>query len=252
MIATMNTELENLSKLTNFSPLYRQIKLHILDALKDGQWKPGDLIPSEVDLAARYQVSQGTVRKAIDELSAENFLVRRQGKGTFVSTHLEKKTQYRFLRLAADDGEPLQSSSKILSCTRETATADIALALHLSSHSEVIRIRRLLSFALQAVVLEDICLPADIFGGLSVELLATWRGPMYALFERQFDTHMVRASEKLKANAADVTTATSLGIKVGDPVLFIERISYTYGDKPVELRRAFYHTEKHHYLNELS
>jgi GntR family transcriptional regulator len=68
-----------------FSPLYQQIKSLILKSLQDGEWKPGDLIPSELELAARYRVSQGTVRKAIDELAADNLLVRRQGKGTFVT-----------------------------------------------------------------------------------------------------------------------------------------------------------------------
>ena len=70
-----------------FSPLYRQIKELILRHLESGEWGPGDHIPSESDLAARFGVSQGTVRKAIDEMAAENLLVRQQGKGTFVATH---------------------------------------------------------------------------------------------------------------------------------------------------------------------
>ena len=74
---------------TVFAPLYRQIRQLIVSALDQGEWKPGELIPSEMDLAVRFQVSQGTVRKAIDELAAENLLVRRQGKGTFVATHHE-------------------------------------------------------------------------------------------------------------------------------------------------------------------
>src|SRR6476646_6402737 len=72
-----------------FSLLYRQIKVLITQSLQAGEWKPGELIPSEVELANRFKVSQGTVRKAIDELSAENLVVRRQGKGTFVATHHE-------------------------------------------------------------------------------------------------------------------------------------------------------------------
>ena len=81
-----------------FSPLYRQIKGLITRELQAGVWKPAEAIPSEQDLAARFKVSQGTVRKAIDELAAENLLVRRQGKGTFVATHAEQQIQYRFLR----------------------------------------------------------------------------------------------------------------------------------------------------------
>ena len=63
-----------------YSPLYQQIKALLLQSLDRGEWKPGESIPSEFDLAARYQVSQGTVRKAIDELAADNLLIRRQGR----------------------------------------------------------------------------------------------------------------------------------------------------------------------------
>jgi len=72
--------------IATFSPLYQQIKALILGSLQAGEWKPGEAIPSENDLATRFKVSQGTVRKAIDELANENLLVRRQGKGTFVAT----------------------------------------------------------------------------------------------------------------------------------------------------------------------
>src|SRR6187402_504367 len=88
-----------------FSPLYQQIKGLILQSLETGEWKPGEAIPSEMDLAGRFRVSQGTVRKAIDELAAENLLLRRQGKGTFVATHSEQHVQYRFLKLMPDTGD---------------------------------------------------------------------------------------------------------------------------------------------------
>ena len=86
-----------------FSPLYQQIKALILQSLRAGEWRPGEPIPSESDLAARYQVSQGTVRKAIDELSMENLLIRKQGIGTFVATHHEEQVQYRFLKLVPNE-----------------------------------------------------------------------------------------------------------------------------------------------------
>src|SRR5436190_18434591 len=88
-----------------FSPLYQQIKGLITRSLQAGEWKPGEAIPSEIELAARFRVSQGTVRKAIDELAGEHILVRRQGKGTYVASHNEPSYQYRFLRVAPDAGE---------------------------------------------------------------------------------------------------------------------------------------------------
>lgn len=87
-----------------FSPLYQQIKALIMKSLQSGEWKPGEMIPSEMELASRFKVSQGTVRKAIDELAADNLVARRQGKGTFVTTHHEDVVKFRFLRLVPDEG----------------------------------------------------------------------------------------------------------------------------------------------------
>src|SRR3954471_13147626 len=117
-----------------FSPLYQQIKGLILQSLEAGEWKPGEAIPSEMDLAARFRVSQGTVRKAIDEIAAENLVVRRQGKGTFVATHAEQHVRYRFLRLVPDSGDPNSegpANRTIVECKRARASADIARALAL-------------------------------------------------------------------------------------------------------------------------
>ena len=99
------------ANLPSFSPLYQQIKELLLQSLQLGEWQPGEVIPSEMDLAERFQVSQGTVRKAIDELAADNILIRRQGVGTFVATHLEERVQYRFLKLMPDSEDPLNKTS---------------------------------------------------------------------------------------------------------------------------------------------
>jgi GntR family transcriptional regulator len=248
----MHSEPENSNKPTNFSPLYQQIKALILEALELGQWKPGELIPSEIELAAKYRVSQGTVRKAVDELAGENFLVRKQGRGTFVATHQEEQAQYRFLRLEPDSGVTRTSSSKILLCATQKAPIHVSQTLRLEEGGEIIHIRRLLSFSKKPVVLEDIWLPGDTFSGLTTQVLANWQRPMYALFESKFGVHMVRASEKLKAVKADLLASEYLTVELGFPLLSVTRVSYTYGDRPVELRQAVYVTENDHYSNELS
>ena len=139
-----------------FSPLYQQIKGLILQGLDRGEWKPGESIPSELDLAARFQVSQGTVRKAIDELAADNLLIRRQGKGTFVATHNEARVRFRFLRLSPDDGQQAVSTSQILDCRRTKATAEIAASLDLRAGDAVVNMRRVLSFDDVPTILDDI------------------------------------------------------------------------------------------------
>ena len=236
----------------SFSPLYQQIKSLLVQGLQAGEWQPGQAIPSEMELAARFKVSQGTVRKAIDEMAAENVLVRRQGKGTFVATHAEQSTQYRFLRLQADDGSAAPLSRRLLECKRMRAPAEVARLLQLKAGDTAVQVRRLLLAETRPVVLDDLWLPGTLFKSLTAERLEGWRGPMYRLFEAEFSVHMVRAEEKIRAVAAAPEEAQLLALPAGAPLLSVERLSFTYGDRPVELRRGLYHTVEHHYRNELS
>lgn len=238
-----------------FSPLYQQIKALILQSLQAGEWKPGDLIPSEIDLAARFRVSQGTVRKAIDELAAEHLVVRRQGRGTFVATHAEQQVQYRFLRLIPDDGDAGSegpAARTIIDCKRQRAPADIARTLGLRTGDAVLQVRRVLAFQGVPTILEDLWLPGGPFKGLTAERLAGYQGTMYALFETEFGVRMVRAEEKLRAVGAEATASECLEVPLGTPLLSVERIAYTYQDMPMELRRGLYRTDTHHYHNTLS
>jgi GntR family transcriptional regulator len=238
-----------------FSPLYQQIKVLILQSLQGGEWKPGDAIPSEMDLAVRFRVSQGTVRKAIDELAADNLLVRRQGKGTFVATHAAQHVQYRFLRLLPDSGDTTTegpAERRIIECKRQRAPADIARSLGLRSGDAVLQVRRVLAFQGVPTILEDLWLPAAPFKGLTAERLDTYRGPMYALFETEFGVRMVRAEEKIRALAATAPATEFLDVPAGAPLLSVERIAYTYNDLPIEVRRGLYRTDTHHYQNSLS
>jgi GntR family transcriptional regulator len=235
-----------------FSPLYQQIKALITQSLQSGEWKPGELIPSEVELASRFKVSQGTVRKAIDELALENLVVRRQGKGTFVATHHEVRAQFRFLRLMPDIGEPHHPENKVIEVKRLRAPAEVARLLEIKSADSVIFIKRVQSFDGTPTILEELWLPGLIFKGLTAERLIEYKGPMYGLFETEFGTRMIRATEKIRAVNADEGIAELLNVAPVTPLLSVERVSYTYGDKPVEVRRGLYRTDCHHYQNELS
>lgn len=235
-----------------FSPLYQQIKALITQSLQSGEWKPGELIPSEVELANRFKVSQGTVRKAIDELSAENLVVRRQGKGTFVATHHEARAQFRFLRLMPDAGEPHYPDNRIIEVKRLRAPAEVARLLDIKSGDSVIFIKRVQSFDGAPTILEELWLPGMIFKGLTAERLVEYKGPMYGLFETEFGTHMIHAMEKIRAVAASEPEAGLLAVAAGSPLLSVERVSFTYGNKPVEVRRGLYVTDRHHYQNELN
>lgn len=234
-----------------FSPLYRQIKSLILQSLEAGEWRPGDMIPSEQELATRFSVSQGTVRKAIDEMVADNLLMRKQGKGTYVTSHTDPRAFFRFLRLVPIDGELSHPISVPLDCWRARAGSEAARMLAIDVGDEIIIVRRVLRFSGKPTVIDEIYLPGDAFPGLTFDVLKSSTMSLYSLFETRFGLRMVRATESIRAVAADRSSAEILKISEGKPLLSIERITYTYGDRPVEWRRGLYLTDEHFYLNEL-
>jgi GntR family transcriptional regulator len=236
----------------SFRPLYEQIKGLLTRSLVAGEWKPGEAIPSENDLATRFKVSQGTVRKAIDALASENLLVRRQGKGTFVATHSEERAQHRFLRVVTDDGHAVATRSQLIGFARGRAHAEVAADLKLALGDAVYCVTRTLQSEGKALVLDEIVLPAALFPGLDAAALASFAGSWYSLYESAFGVRAIRASEHLRAFAAGEFAAQTLHVPPGTPLLRVDRVAYTYHDKPIEWRRGWCITDGYYYVNELS
>ncbi len=235
-----------------FQPLWRQIRALMVRELESGAWKPGEAIPSELELATRYRVSQGTARRAIDALADENLVVRRQGKGTFVATHTEERVSMpRFLRIRRDDGVDEYPGSRLIDVRRAKAGAEAARLLDLKPGEGVLVLRRVLELDGAPVVLDEITLPAALFRGLTRARAEAYPGSMYGFFETEFGVRMLKARERLKAIAADPASAALLGVEPGTPLLAVERVTTTYGERPVELRRGLCATARCHYLNVL-
>lgn len=233
-------------------PLYEQIKILLTNSLVAGEWKPGEAIPSEMDLAARYHVSQGTVRKAVEELASEAILTRRQGKGTFVASHSEPSYQYRFLRMQPDSGDRVHPVNLFFGLERGKATAEVAQALGLAGGDAVVIFKRVMSFGGRPVVLDEIAFDAKRFPGFTLAELEEFHGSVYSFYETVFGVRMIRAEERLRAVAADSVAAAHLKVAAGTPLLRVDRVAYTYGDQPVEWRRGLCVTEAFSYFNELN
>ena len=233
------------------NPLYIQVKKRITESLVSAEWSPGKSIPSEVELAKKYNVSQGTVRKAIDDLAADKILIRRQGKGTFVSTHNEENIQLRFLRLTEKSGKKEKLENKLISFEREKASNQIAKALGINTSSTLISIKRLLTFNGKPLILDFIKIPSGFFRGLTSEKVVEKKGSMYRMYETDFGIQMLHADEKIKAVAANKESSSILNISEGSPLLSVERLSYTYDAKPIEWRLGLCVTLDHYYKTEL-
>jgi GntR family transcriptional regulator len=232
-----------------YRPLYVQVRDQLVRRLIDGEWQPGQHIPSEIELAREVGVSQGTIRKALDAMTAENLLIRRQGRGTFVARPEESRILFQFFRLVPDDGKRSFPDSAILDLQPDAATAPEADALALAPGDPVWRIERVRTLSGDPLLVETITLPAARLPGFGD--LETIPNNVYGLYSERFGITIGRASEKLKAVAATPADATALGCAAGAPLLAITRIALDLENKPVELRVSRCLTQAVHYSSEL-
>lgn len=221
----------------------------MIQRLIEGVWKPGTALPSEMQLALEFGVSQGTVRKALDELAAENLVVRRQGRGTFVAEHDSDRALFHFFHLVGEDGSRQLPESRVLSCRHGRAARAEAVRLDLGSGAKVVRIDRVRDLVGTPAILESIAAPLAVFPDLGRN--GALPNTLYALYESRYGVTVARAEEKLRAVAADAADARVLGIALGAPLLEIDRTAFALDGRPVEWRRSRCDTQHHHYLAEL-
>lgn len=233
------------------NPLYEEIRQQITRDLVGGEWKPGDLIPSEIELARRFGVSKGTVRRALDDLVSEKILVRRQGRGTFVATHSRDRAMYHFFHLIGRDGSRDAPVATLLAYRVVKGTDEACDKLEIDRQSRLINVHNLVSLGGKSIFIDDILIPQAFFPGLSEKAFKERESTIYALYQSRFNINVVRISEQLGAGHAPLEHARRLGIQRSAPVLVIDRIAYTYQDKPVELRRSWVNTASHVYLSDL-
>jgi GntR family transcriptional regulator len=150
------------------------------------------------------------------------------------------------------NGEVVPARSVPLECWHAKAGAEPARMLDVPHGAPLIVVRRVLQFNEHNVVGDEIYLPEEAFRGLDMPMLKAHEGSLYSLFEARFGVRMIRAQERVRAVLADREGAALLDVPEGSPLLSVERISYTYGDRPMEWRRGLYSTVDHCYLNELN
>lgn len=241
-----------MSEQPRFRPLYRQISELLTARLATGHWRPGEPLPSETDLAREYGVSQGTLRKAVDDLVARRLLVRRQGRGTFVARHDHQRSLFQFFHLHDDQqGERQLPTTRVLASQTVRASAAERHYLGLDARSRVLRIRRLRYLAGEPVIHESLSVSVARFPGLVTLPTAQLPDTLYELYERSYGVTIAHASEQLRAVAADAADAAVLNITLGMPLLEIHRVARDIENQPVEWRVSRCDTRHHHYLNEL-
>lgn len=234
-------------------PLYKQVQGEIIRGLSDGEWKPGDMLPSEPKLAARFGVGISTIRAAIGHLVATKVLARKQGKGTFVSRHGERRSIYQFFHVVGDDGVKELPLSELISIKRAKADDEIADLLQLprkARGSDVYRIRNVLKVSGIPVVLSDITISCELLPGLNETIIHRGGDTLYAVYQKHFGINIVRTVEQLRAAKSDAASARFLGVPAGEPLLQVRRMAYTFNNVPVEVRLSRVDTRNHFYLSD--
>ena len=228
-----------------FKPLYAQVRDRLMRRLVEGEWLPGMLLPSEMELARQLSVSQGTVRKALDSMTADNLLLRRQGRGTYVAEPEESRILFQFFRLTPDQGRPSFPDSRVLSTGHAKPTRTETEALHLKSTDQVFRIERIRSLSGQPILIETITLPADRYPDF--DHLTIIPNNLYRLYSERWAITIASAEERLKAISASSRDAVKLGCHAGEPLLLISRVARDLENRPVELRWSRCITREIHY-----
>ena len=234
------------------TPLYKEVKRLLTETLSSGEWKPGSAIPAEWKLAERFKVAIGTVRKAVDELVAENILIRQQGRGTFVAAHNRARLMFHFFHIVRSDGTKETPEVVMLSFSAGKADVEEAVHLGIDIGAKVFRIRNVLRLASAPIIFDSIVIPQTLFPKLTASKFRDRPNTIYHLYQSAYGITVLRSAERLRARRADADSAEVLGININEPLLEIRRVALTYNSAPVEFRRSLVNTEQYEYFSELA
>lgn len=232
-----------------FQPLYKQVEEHVTQLIVEQRWKPGEMLPNEFQLASELNVSQGTVRKALNSLTDAKILNRKQGIGTFVSEHTGHHSLYRFFPLIADGNSPELPKAELLSIETHVATKQVAEALALEPDAKVIVLSRRRILNGEFCMAETIFLPYKYFAVL--EKQPEIPHTLYHFYQTQFNLTVRDTRDSIKAVLATEQDAQMLDIDAGEPLLQVTRITHSLDNKAIEYRVSRCRTDHYHYLVEL-
>jgi GntR family transcriptional regulator len=215
--------------------LYHQIRDFLATQIAGGAWKPGASLPNESDLARELGVSPGTARKALEMLEAGGFVVRRQGRGTFVLDQASREVAGRFDKLRGSDGERLVPDVKVVEQGLHHPTEEEQAHLKVRPEEKILRTRRLQTLRGRPFLYEVAAVAASRLPGLQL-------GPVQdhpiAILAQRHGMHLAQGSEKLSVTAATCEAAASLCVEPGRTLLKLDRVLFSADGNPVEWRLA--------------
>lgn len=220
----------------------------MLKKLADGVWVRGSKLPPEPELAKMFDVSIGTIRKAVDELVIEDILTRYQGRGTYISNHESQAHFFKFFRIARKDGLQSFPVSKVRFFEKIKPSEEVMEALQLGKNDMVFHFYNSLIINDDSVMIDEIFVPSSHFKGLNKEVLETRKDTLYNFYQNKFAINIVETKEKISLGQLESKHAQWLSAEEGKSILIIKRVAYTYNQVPIEFRISRVANEDYEYL----
>lgn len=231
-------------------PLYHQLYELIRGKIVRGEWKPGDMLPPETELMEQHQVSRIVVRQVFDLLVNEGLVYRERGRGTFVAKPTIQQTLTRIVSFTQDMRQRgLEPGTKPLAASLIPAPEDIAAKLRVPPGEELVRIERLRLASGEPMSVEEAYLVHRFCPGVLNGDYVT--KPLREALERKYSIRLVRAEQDIRAVQAPRHLAATLEIEPKSAMLFIERVSYSQNNDPIEFLRIYYRGDRYALHNEL-
>lgn len=233
--------------------MYRQVKTAIVKRMLNGRWKPGQVLPNEGRIAEEFGVSQGTVRKALNELAAEGLVDRRQGVGTFVSAHDRQHALFHFFRLRETGQTELRDVpvSVVRHQRSRTATAKHTKHLDVAAGEALHWIQRVRYLSGTPAIVEDIVVPQALFPSLRFKPGSEFAEELYVLYQRDYGITVHKTREAVRASQATATEAELLDIAEASPIIEVDRVAVALDGSRVEWRVTRCRGDRFYYKNDI-
>jgi GntR family transcriptional regulator len=219
-------------------PLYLQVRDRLAQRIARGEWKPGSMLPSEDELAREVGVSIGTMRKALDGLEEERLVLRRQGRGTTVVDQASEANLNRFNKVTDESGHPIGGDIEMLRQTTRRADEIEQARLRLDASQIVVRTERLRRERGRPLMYEEASLALARLPGLDAADIGNYR--LLALAQRS-GVRLAWANEQVSMAKATPPVAKLLDVRLGSPLLKLDRVVFTDDEQPVEWRLGLCH-----------
>jgi len=231
-------------------PFYYQLYQILLSQIRDGTWQPDEMLPTEVDLVKEYNLSRSTVRQAMDMLVNDGLIFRRRGQGTFVSKPTIDQSLNRIVSFWEDMHQRgFEPSTKVLSSEVIPASEDVAEILNITIGDELASLVRLRLADGEPMSIEHSLLVHQYCTGVMQEYFAN--NSLRQMLEQNYNIRLTYARQKVRAIPASQTLANDLMVEQNSPLLYMERVTNSDQNIPIEFLRIYHRGDRYTFFTEL-